>query len=270
MQEPPTPRNSLYPMLGHGRTVRRPCLLSPGVLAKRQKRLREAAGRGFTQTTTWIVAEFVDDAPLLARRLQCDATERRSPAWDLSRHRTVRYSTASTELQRGFRFTGCAAGRNRIAGGAEFSLFDDLHLWFGANQQAPPPWGKVGVRRHMAQDGWNWRFAIVDCRMLIDGGGCCNTSFSTGNQPAAAGQSPITDQQSPIKTRSSVAAMPRCVDCVRGSETRSTPYRAFGSPSSACALSTNGVIWYTSVSKDWQREFGLRGWAAGRGRQEGV
>jgi len=63
MQEPPTPRNSLYPMLGHGRTVRRPCLLSPGVLAKRQKRLREAAGRGFTPTTTRITAGFVDGAP---------------------------------------------------------------------------------------------------------------------------------------------------------------------------------------------------------------
>jgi hypothetical protein len=63
MQEPPTPRNSLYSTLGHGRTVRRPCLLTPGVLAKLQKRLREAAGSGFTPTTTRIVAEFVDDAP---------------------------------------------------------------------------------------------------------------------------------------------------------------------------------------------------------------
>jgi hypothetical protein len=51
----------------------------------------------------------------------------------------------------------------------------------------------------------DWRFAIVDCRLLIDGGGRCNTSFSIGNQPAAAGQSPITDHQSAIGNENVVA-----------------------------------------------------------------
>ena len=56
----------------------------------------------------------------------------------------------------------------------------------------------------------NWGFPIVDCRLLIDGGGCRNTSFSIGNQPAAAGQLPITSRQSAMKTWSLVAAVPRC------------------------------------------------------------
>jgi hypothetical protein len=47
----------------------------------------------------------------------------------------------------------------------------------------------------------DFRLAIGDCRLLIDGGGCCNTSFSIGNQAAAAGQSPITDHRSPIANR---------------------------------------------------------------------
>jgi hypothetical protein len=49
------------------------------------------------------------------------------------------------------------------------------------------------------------QLAIVDCRVLIDGGGCCNTSFSISNQAAAAGHSPITNHQSAMKTWSSVA-----------------------------------------------------------------
>jgi hypothetical protein len=42
---------------------------------------------------------------------------------------------------------------------------------------------------------------IGDCRLLIDGEECCNTSFSIGNQAAAAGQLPITDHPSPITNR---------------------------------------------------------------------
>jgi hypothetical protein len=60
--------------------------------------------------------------------------------------------------------------------------------------------------------------AIFDCRLLIDGGGCCNTSFSIGNQAAEAGQLPITNHRSPIanhqsamKTWSLVAASGRAV-----------------------------------------------------------
>lgn len=157
-----------------------------------QKRLREAPGRGSPQRPHGSSLSSWTRRPPPGWAATSNGTERRSPAWDLSRHRTVRYSTASIEPQRGFGVRGCAAGRNRIAGGAESSLFDDLHLWFSANQQESPPWGKVGVYR-------------------------------------------------------------------RGSETRSTPYRASGSRSRACALSRYGVVWYTSVSKDGQREFGLRG-----------
>jgi hypothetical protein len=59
------------------------------------------------------------------------------------------------------------------------------------------------------------QLAIVDCRVLIDGGGCCNTSFSISNQAAAAGHSPITDHQSPIGNENLVfrcGRRPRCLD----------------------------------------------------------
>jgi hypothetical protein len=65
----------------------------------------------------------------------------------------------------------------------------------------------------LAEDGGNWRFSIGDCRLLIDGGGCCNTSFSIGNQAAAAGQSPITNHQSPIGNENLVFGCGRAALC---------------------------------------------------------
>jgi hypothetical protein len=71
-----------------------------------------------------------------------------------------------------------------------------------------------GPERHvLAENGGNWRFSIGDCRLLIDGGGCCNTSCSIGNQAAAEGQSP-TNRQSAMETWSLVAAYGRAVALV--------------------------------------------------------
>jgi hypothetical protein len=61
-----------------------------------------------------------------------------------------------------------------------------------------PRRGSLGVLN--SQDGWNCRFSIADCRLLMDIGGSCHTTFS------------IVNQQSAMRTKVSTDSRPSTVD----------------------------------------------------------
>jgi hypothetical protein len=57
---------------------------------------------------------------------------------------------------------------------------------FSATAFLPDTWhGSLGLLN--SQDGWNFRFSIADCRLLMDIGGSCHATFSFVNRQSAIG-----------------------------------------------------------------------------------